>query len=107
MSGLICTSCGGLLHVGLGHICPTRMDQAELDRRQRRATRFQATLNASMNELAAQIIAGMSAQVPRTYTVIPEPPPASPDPIRVQAYVGHRLAEIETRGHELIDGELA
>jgi hypothetical protein len=99
VSGLICRVCGQLNHVGLSHVCD-HPELPELVRRMERARRA--------NDRAAQTVNASfaAAWLGTSYTVVPEPP-RDTSPIRVQAYVGHRLAEIETRGAQVIEGELA
>lgn len=101
MSGLACPVCGQLNHVGLRHTCD-HPDMSELVRRMARVRHAEARAEASSFN-AAFVASWANAH---TYIVVPEPP-RDTSPIRVQAYVGHRLAEIETRGTETIEGELA
>lgn len=128
MAGLICADCGQLKHVGVAHACD-EPDQVELVRRLNRAQRATKSASApfmaealfgglaeAMRRAAEEIRANIKLQAPRapewaqhvptSYTVIPEPP-RDTDPIRVQAYVGYPLAEIESRRGETIEGELA
>jgi len=103
MSGLYCRVCGQLNHVGLRHVCD-QPELPELMRRMERARRInenaaQATFNSGASFSAAWAAA-------TSYHVI-QVPPRDTEPLRVQAYVGHRLAEIETRGADVIEGELA
>ena len=114
---LYCSTCGQLNHVGLAHVCD-QPDQVELVRRLNRAKRATDRANAealfgglaeAMRRLGEEIRANVKIQMPRTYTVIPEPPldpPHDTSPIRVQAYVGYPLAQIEAAGQTVIDGEL-
>lgn len=122
MAGLICPGCGQLNHVGLAHVCD-QPDQVELLRRLNRAKHATKSASApfmaealfgglaeAMRRLGEEIRANVKIQMPRTYTVIPEPPldpPRDTSPIRVQAYVGYPLAQIEAAGQAVIDGELA
>jgi len=104
MSGLYCRVCGQLNHVGLRHVCD-QPELSELMRRMERARRINDRAAQTVNASFADAYFASGGYVPR-YTVVPEPP-RDARPTRVQAYVGHRLAEIETRGADVIEGELA
>jgi hypothetical protein len=105
MSGLHCRVCGQLNHVGLSHVCD-HPELPELMRRMERARRAndRAAETAATFNSGASFSAAWAAAT--SYHVI-QVPPRDTSPIRVQAYVGHRLAEIETRGAQVIEGELA